>query len=527
MTTSSEIIKKYVPAGANAEINGRTILFEVSHEALSAACVMLSETHKLPLKTMFASDDRTKDKSFKIFYVFGVPKENYFIVPYITLADTTTFPSLTAVLYPASLYESHIHEMFGLIPEGYPGLLQPNILHDNFPAHVHPMRKDFTIAQINDSKNKEHLTYKFFEVQGEGIYEVPVGPVHAGIIEPGHFRFSMAGEIIVNLEAKLGWMHKGSEKLFETLPLEKKLLLSERIAGDTSFAHSTAFMEAIEELAELEVPKRAKYLRVVYGELERLANHFNDIGFILSDTGFNFGLANGTRLRERIMQLNEKLTGSRFLRGVNTFGGVTHDIDIKTAEGMHGELILLEKDFTGLIEIAGGMSVIQNRLEGTGRLTNAVAKDHDAVGVPARASGMAVDARADYPYAAYAEFPIDVAVETTGDVRARYSVRVKEVYSSIALIREALTKIPAGEVSAKGPLTLKKNAYAIGIAEGWRGDVVYVVATDANGEISRVAVRDASFINWNLIPHCAPGNVLLDFPLINKSFNLSYTGYDR
>ncbi len=527
MTTSSEIIKKYVPQGANAEINGRAILFEVSHEALSTTCVTLSVTHGLPLKTMLAADDRATDKSFKVFYVFGVPKENYFLVPYIKLVDTTEFPSLATALYATSIYESHIHEMFGITPVGYPGLLQPNILHDNFPAHVYPMRKDFAVSQINDSKNKEHLTYKFFEVQGEGIYEVPVGPVHAGIIEPGHFRFSMAGEIIVNLEAKLGWMHKGSEKLFETLPLEKKLLLSERIAGDTSFAHSTAFAEAIEELAGLEVPKRATYLRVVFGELERLACHFNDIGFILSDTGFNFGLANGTRLRERIMQLNEKLTGSRFLRGVNAFGGVNHDIDTKTAEGMHSELIALEKDFTGLIEIAADMSVILNRLSGTGRLTNAVAEDHDAVGIPARASGMTVDARVDFPYAAYGEFPLDVAVETTGDVHARYNVRVKEVYSSIALIREALTKIPAGEVSTKGPLTLKKNAYAVGIAEGWRGDVVYFISTDANGEVSRVAVRDASFISWNLIPHCAPGNVLLDFPLINKSFNLSYTGYDR
>lgn len=528
--TQTEIIKKYLPTGVTADVHGRMILFAVRPEELVATCVLLSQAHGLPLKTMFASDDRAHDDSFKIFYVFGVPKENYFIVPTLKLVDTLEYPTLANDCYQASLYEPHIHEMFGLVPVGFPVRLQPAVLHDNWPAHVFPMQKDF--AGLKDQEHKHaHLEYKFREVEGEGLYEVPVGPVHAGIIEPGHFRFSMAGEIIVNLEARLGWMHKGSEKLFEILPLSKKLMLSERVAGDTSFAHSTAFVSAIEELAGLSVPPRAQYLRVVYGELERLANHLNDIGFILSDTGYNFGGAQGTRLREQVMRMNERLTGSRFLRGVNAFGGVTRNISAEEITKLQAELARIQKDFSEVMEIADQNSMVKNRLDGAGRLTTEDAKLHDGVGVPARASGLSVDARVDFPYAAYAELPFAVAHEDTGDVQARYRVRIKEVYSSFQLLAQALLKMPQGEicatVSSADALPLKKNAYAIGVAEGWRGDIVYVVSTDQSGKVKRVSVRDPSFINWNLIPHCAPGNVLLDFPLINKSFNLSYTGYDR
>lgn len=528
--TQTEIIKKYVPEGTPAQVHGRAIFFDVRADDLVPVCTKLSREYELPLKTMLAEDDRAHDDSFKVFYVFGVPGENYFVVPTLKLAGTFEYPSLANDCYQAALYEPHIHEMFGLIPVGFPAPLQPAVLHPNWPAHLNPMRKDFHKVEKKDDA-KAHLEYIFTEVEGEGLYEVPVGPVHAGIIEPGHFRFSMAGEIIVNLEARLGWMHKGSEKLFETLPLSKKLLLSERIAGDTSFAHSTAFAGAVEELAGIVVPPRAQYLRVIFGELERLANHFNDIGFILSDTGFNFGGAQGTRLRERIMRMNEHLTQSRFLRGVSAFGGATRDIRDDDASKLRSELLALEKDFAEVVEIADQNSIIKNRLDGTGHLAREVAKCHDGVGVAVRASGLDVDARRDFPYAAYAELPFDVAVETSGDVQARYRIRIKEVYSSMALLKLALETLPEGEICATNSLndnsSLRKNAYAVGVAEGWRGDIVYFVSTDANGKIKRVSVRDPSFINWNLVPHCAPGNVLLDFPLINKSFNLSYTGYDR
>ena len=365
------------------------------------------------------------------------------------------------------------------------------------------------------------------KVGGEGIYEIPVGPVHAGIIEPGHFRFSVAGEEIILLEAKLGYTHKGIEKLFEVLPLEGKVRLAERVSGDTSFTHSLAFCQAIENLADIEVPQRAQYLRVIFSELERLANHLNDIGFIMEDTGFSFGGSNGARLRESIMQWNERLTGSRFLRGVNTIGGVARDIDDTTCKELLSGLKKIHLDFNEVIEIAHGSSSLHDRLAGTGKLDRQIALDHGATGVAGRALGIAHDARLEYPYAAYDRFKFEIALETEGDVQARWSVRIKEVNSSMAILEQALLGIPADkELKSNKKIHLRGSSCAVGVAEGWRGDIVYFVVTDTGGHVSRVDVRDPSFLNWPLVGHACEGNMVPDFPLINKSFNLSYSGND-
>jgi len=364
-------------------------------------------------------------------------------------------------------------------------------------------------------------------VKGEGIYEIPVGPVHAGIIEPGHFRFSVVGEEIVLLEPKLGYKHKGTEKLFEILPLDKKLLLSERVSGDTSFSHSLAFCQAVETLAGIEVSKKVKYLRVIYSELERLGNHFNDVGFILSDTGFSFGGSNGMRLKEKIMQWNEKLTGSRFLRGVNAFGGINKDIILEIQQELIKDLNEIKCDFQEVVEIAGESSSVLNRLQGTGILNYQTAFDHGVLGIAGRATNIEHDARIEYSYAAYSNFDLKIALEKEGDVNARLKIRIKEAYSSISLIEQALKDMPnEGDLKSDKKILLKKNSWAIGITEGWRGEVVYFVATDEEGNISRVDVRDASFLNWSVLGHASQGNIVPDFPLINKSFNLSYSGND-
>lgn len=524
--TSIEIQKKYVPEWATAVVHGRSIVFDVTAQQLPDVCKNLFHVQGLQVKTVFASDRRKEDESFHVMYVFGVPKENYFIIPRLILRDTTEFPSLANVVFAASLYEGGVREMFGLEPVGRPWEAQPTLLHENWPVGVFPMRKDFSIVP-KMSGHDRHMEYNFEKVQGEGVYEVPVGPVHAGIIEPGHFRFSMAGERIVNLEAKLGWMHKGSEKLFEKCSLDDKVVLSENISGDSAFTHSTAFCQAVEGLANITVPNAARLARVIFGEMERLASHSSDIGFILSDTGFNFGLAQCGRLREQIMQMNEKLTGHRFLRGVNMVGGVTCLPNKEERLELLAFLEHWEKEFLEVMEIADDSSSVFNRLSGAGVLAHGVAFDHGAVGVPARASGMAVDVRVDFPYAAYGELKVEAAVEGSCDVLARFTVRKREVLSSLRLIRAALNKIHEGSLSAGGAPALRKNSYAVGMAEGWRGEIIYVVATDSDGNISRVSVRDPSFLGWNVIVHAAPGNVILDFPLINKSFNLSYTGFDK
>ena len=389
------------------------------------------------------------------------------------------------------------------------------------------MRKDF---DWRTRVPEAHESYEFEKVEGEGIYEIPVGPIHAGIIEPGHFRFSMAGERIMLLEPKLGFVHKGSEKLFETLSLKDKVHLSEKISGDSSFSHSLAFCQTLEQLGGISVPKRALYLRTLYAELERLANHFGDIGAIMLDTGFNFGGSQGPRLREMIMQINEHLTNSRFLRGVNIVGGVTKDIKANGVNMLIKNLENIIKDFSEVIEIAENDASLLNRLKGTGKISFEMVNDIDATGVCAKATGLSSDARIDYPYAGYKYAKLtEIATEQDGDVRARFAVRIKEVRSSFEIIKKILTELPDGNINASiqnNNIIFKKNSIAISIVEGWRGNIVYFVKTDSNGYISRVAPKDPSFIDWSLVGTAGLDNVVPDFPLINKSFNMSYSGND-
>jgi len=518
-----EIINTYISSKYKIQTEGNITSFVVPIEEILSVCQELYFNQKLQLKIITTIDEKKTGGFFRICYLFGLPQENIFFMPYILIRDKEEFPSITKQIHEASGYERRIFSFFGLTPIGHPSL-RGVLLQENWPAAKPPLRKDFNWQERpTEAKGK----YKFHKVKGEGIYEIPVGPVHAGIIEPGHFRFSVVGEEIVLLEPKLGYKHKGIEKLFEVLPLEKKLLLSERVSGDTSFSHSLAFCQAVENLAEIKVSEKVKYLRVIYSELERLANHFNDIGFILSDAGFSFGGSNGMRLKEKIMQWNEKLTGSRFLRGVNVFGGINKDISLEIRQELAKDLKEIRHDFQEVIEISEESSSVLNRLQGTGILNYQAAVDHGVLGVVGRAVGIEHDARSDYLYAAYSRLDFKMASEKEGDVNARLKIRIKEAYSSIDLIEQSLKDIPSeGELKSDKEILLKKNSWAIGITEGWRGEVVYFVATDEDGNISRVDVRDASFLNWTVLSYAVQGNIIPDFPLINKSFNLSYSGND-
>lgn len=519
----ANFIKTYIPNGLEFKKEGNVFSFCIEPDSIVQLCNKLYFSHNLQLKTITAIDERKDKGYFKILYVFGVPMQNIFLVPYIILNNKEEFPSITRSIHEASGYERKIKTFFGLTPVGHPSI-QKILLHENWPDTVFPLRKDFN---YQTRPNEAHGVYESQQVEGEGIYEIPVGPVHAGIIEPGHFRFSVAGEKIMLLKPKLGYKHKGSEKLFEILPMEDKVRLSERISGDTSFTHSLAFCQAIESLSDIEVPQRAKYLRVIYSELERLANHINDIGFIMLDTGYNFGGSNCARLREVVMQWNERLTGSRFLRGVNTIGGVSQDIDNKVLLELLETFKKLHRDFNEVIEVSQSSSSLLNRLSGTGKVDKQIAIDHGAIGVAGRAVSCEHDARIEYPYASYDKFKFNIALEKDGDVRARWTIRITEVHSSMRILERAILSIPSHkQIKTDKEIILKKDSYSIGITEGWRGDIVYFVATDSSGHISRVDVRDPSFINWTILEHSIYDNIIPDFPLINKSFNLSYAGND-
>ena len=514
-----------LPENAAAELSGNAVAFEVAASAIIELAHDLQKKKHLALKLITATDEREEQGCFRIWYVFGMPKENVFVIPYLRLKDTVEFPSLTPGNHQAWNHERRIRTFFGLRPIGHPDA-RPIILHENWPDGVFPLRKDF---EWDARPEPGQGTYHFQRLKGEGIYEIPVGPVHAGIIEPGHFRFSVAGEEIMLLEPRLGFTHKGSEKLFERLPLDEKVRLSEKISGDSSFGHSLAFCQALERLGAVTVPGRARYLRLIYAELERLANHCGDIGAIMLDTGFNFGGIHGARLRETVMRINERLTGSRFLRGVNAFGGVTKDIGDEEKQRLAGELAAIAEDFAEIIEAAENIASLLNRLKSTGTLSREVAEDHGAVGLAAKAVGIPSDARVDFPYAAYGELGFaEVETEQGGDVYARFRVRVNEVRASMQIVQLALRSLPGGPILSpdKDTASFPKNAFAVGVAEGWRGEIVYFLTTDAQGAISRVAPRDPSSINWSLLEYAGLGNIVPDFPLINKSFNLSYSGND-
>lgn len=523
---TSHELTAFIPKTTKAHQHGSNMVFEISQGELRPLARMYAESGVLRLVMMLGIDDRDREGDFKVFYVFGAAGTGRFLVPFVRASKEGTYPSIAREIHGASMYERIIKESFGLTAEGHPGALQPHRLHAPWPIDAFPMRKD---AMTPDENSGESIRYDFAEIGGEGIYEVPVGPVHAGIIEPGHFRFSMAGEEIISLEPRLGWVHKGTEKLFESRTIAEQLKLAERVAGDTSFTHATAYAQAIEDLAGIAVPERAAALRVVFSEIERIANHVSDIGFIMGDTGFNFGGAHCSRIRERVMRVAERATGHRFLRDAAAIGGVHTDLDAKAEAEIAAELADIERDFTEVMRVADESTSLYNRLVGTGTVPEEAARDHCAVGVAARASGIATDVRKDFPYAAYAKFPITLPETKSGDVHARYRVRIHEAFEAFRVIQAVLAKLPKGAARAAVDLdriALRKQSYALGLTEGWRGEIAYFVATDAAGKIVRVSPRDPSFIDWHLAPIAAAGSVLLDFPLINKSFNMSYSGND-
>jgi Ni,Fe-hydrogenase III large subunit/Ni,Fe-hydrogenase III component G len=515
--------KSYIPEDATTTTEGPLTLFPVTRDDFLPTLRALLTSDEMSLKTITALDLRESDKTFRILYVFGHADSHTMLVPYFDTTDT--FPSLVSIKHQYAFYEREIWTMFGLTPEGHPDL-RKTMGNVSFGRDEFPLRKDAVLRAPTDAVDP--LTeYDFHTVGGEGVYEIPVGPVHAGIIEPGHFRFSVLGEEIKKLDPMLGWKHKGIEKLFETLPLDKKVALSERVSGDSSFAHSLAFCQAVESLAHLTVSEHAKLSRVVFAELERIANHFSDIGFIMLDTAFTFGGAHGSRLRERAMQWNERLTKSRFLRGVNHVGGVNVQISREERQALAADIALICKDFEEVIVVAEGSLSLDQRLAKTGTLTRDVIDNYGVVGIPARAAGIECDTRKDFPYAAYETLHFTIVTKESSDVYARFHVRIDEVYQSLSLIEQALAQLEhVSPVARETVPHLRKNACVVSLVEGWRGEIVYLVTTDAQGMIDRVKVRDPSFINWQAFPNAAKGEVVPDFPLINKSFNLSYSGND-
>jgi Ni,Fe-hydrogenase III large subunit len=361
--------------------------------------------------------------------------------------------------------------------------------------------------------------FPFVTVAGDGVYEIPVGPVHAGLIEPGHFRFSVVGETVLKLKARLWYVHKGIEKLAEGRAVDGVLPLAERISGDTAVGHALAFCLAVEDALDVRVDPDTARTRATLLELERLHNHVADIGALCNDVAYGIAHAHATRIRERLLRLNAATTGHRLLRGGVLPGGAAIERVPDPAE-----VAAVAADLAEVVDLALHHSVIRERFTGTAVLTRDQAADLGTVGYVARAAGLPYDARVAHPCHDPDTGPT-VAVRDGGDVLARFRVRADEAQVSAAIIADLLPTLPATRVGAGLPDTSLHRS-GVGIVEGWRGTIVHRVEIDPGGRISRLKIVDPSFLNWPALPVAMADTIVPDFPLANKSFNLSYAGND-
>jgi Ni,Fe-hydrogenase III large subunit/Ni,Fe-hydrogenase III component G len=497
----------------------------VAADALPEACAALVRDRGARLVVMTGTDERERGRGYGLYYVFALPSGEMISVEAQVDPARPEFPAVTRVVPAAHWYEREVKDLLGIEPRGHPDPRRL-VLHDDWPHGLHPLRKDFDghRAVTRDPHPHEAIT----GVRGDGVMEVPVGPIHAGIIEPGHFRFGGVGELVFQLEARLFYTHRGIEKAAEGASVERVLFLAERLCGACSLSNAVAYAQAIEELAGRRPGLRARLIRSVLLELERLYNHVGDVANLCAGAALQLGVYQGGILKERLQELNAEVAGHRYLFGVACPGGVRRDLDAAAQERIRRETSAVESDFLGYVDALLETESFMERLIGTGVLEHDLADELGAVGVTARASGVARDVRASQPYAALRPGMVSPVVRMEGDVRARMLVRVAEAFVSFGLVRELLRELAevASEELATPIGPLPPDRWALGMVESPRGENVHWLMTGAAGEIARYRVRSASY-NWALVPFAVAGNLLPDFPLINKSFELCHACLDR
>lgn len=427
-----------------------------------------------------------------------------------------TFPSVGRLHAPAIRLERTVRDLYGLVPEDGPDL-RPWLDHGRWGVR-HPLGRREPAPAGGDA-------YEFLPVEGEGLHQIPVGPVHAGVIEPGHFRFTVCGETVVRLEARLGYTHKGIEGLMRGAPLSRAVRLAGHACGDSTVAYALAFSRAAEAALGVEVPLRAHFLRALMAELERLANHLGDIGAICNDASFTLMLAHCGVLRERVLRAAEATFGHRMMRDRVVPGGVAADLAGEGVAVLRALVAEIRSKFPELVELYDNTSSLQDRTVATGTLKAELARRFGAGGHVGRASGRDFDARRALAFAPYDRLAFEVPVFDEGDVNARVWVRIREVEQSLSLVERILDGLPGGEVTAPAEPAGEARE-GVAVVEGFRGDVLAWLRLGTDGTVERCHLRDPSWFQWPLLEAAIEGNIVADFPLCNKSFNCSYSGHD-
>ncbi len=441
--------------------------------------------------------------------------------------SATSYPDVSAIFPTADRMQRAAFDLLGISAEGADDR-RKWLRQTAWRSDEYPLRKDFRAG--NESPPGRHAVneaddYPFVRVEGEGVHEIPVGPVHAGTIEPGHFRFSVVGETVLRLEERLGYKHKGIEKRFEQMTIAEGTRLAGRVSGDSTAAYAWAYAMAVESAAGVTPPPRALWLRALLLERERVANHLGDLGFLGNDAALAFGLAQFLRLKEEWLRTSQAAFGHRYLMDAIVPGGVARDATPGGMVLMRRELDTLEKTVAVLKSVYDEHAGLQDRFINCGRVAPRLAARLGLIGVAGRASGQAWDLRVEYPCIPYPELDVCMATHRNGDVAARVTVRFEEIIESLRLLRLILDRLPLGEPAVAVPAPAA-GAFGVGWVEGWRGEVFIALEAGADGRIRRCHPHDPSWQNWPVLEHAVIGNIVPDFPLINKSFNLSYSGHD-
>ncbi len=492
-SSSSQTIRRVSPTDLGAE-----------------AANLLAAGYRLALAACHDDGD-----ALRAVYLFAAGPPSRLVELHVPIdADRPHLPSLAEISFPAGRFEREMHDLFGVVPDNHP-LPRRLVRHPNWPAGWYPMRHD---AGPPPAFATTQEPYQFLHIDGPGVYEIPVGPVHAGLIEPGHFRFSVVGETILELEIRLWFVHRGIEKLFESRRPADGVALAERISGDTAVGHSLAYTQAIETALGITVSPRDGRLRAMLLELERIYNHVTDLGALANDVGYGVLNGHAQHIREQLLRLNHTVTGHRLLRGAIT-PGTTHLLQLPNPRQLRD----VGADIAELAGLILANSTVCDRFARTARLTRTQAADLGCLGYVARASGQTADARHDHPTCDLEPEPV---IHDSGDVLARFLVRRDEIAASVALVEEIIETAGMGDGPKDCRIVVDRGRRSgIGIVEGWRGTIVHRVEI-ADGTITRHKIVDPSWFNWPALPIALAETIVPDFPLTNKSFNLSYAGND-